>query len=247
MAHTFAGSSNASSPDSAATQAGSGAGAIQKSFSCVLCAQRKVKCDKAPGGCSNCTKARVECVYKAPPPPRRRKKGVRELDIHAKLRLYEGALRRLGVEPDELVKQELGRTKRKQSENGVVVGLNDIEEGNLPEESTEVPGASDVGVLVSGDGKSRYLDNALWTSLKSEFRDSKEILDDTSDDEDEFEHKGDTSSPTGFSPDAGNFLIGSPRSTTSLRCVCPRSYVIPPLILPLEPLKISQIEMLPWR
>jgi hypothetical protein len=58
---------------------------IQKAFSCVLCAQRKVKCDRSPGSCSNCSKARVSCLYKAPPPPRRRRKGVRDVDVATKM------------------------------------------------------------------------------------------------------------------------------------------------------------------
>jgi hypothetical protein len=43
------------------------------SNSCVVCHNRKVKCDRQDP-CSNCAKADVECIYRAPLPPRRRKR-----------------------------------------------------------------------------------------------------------------------------------------------------------------------------
>lgn len=99
-------SPDAPAPDSAITVRDK---PVQKAFSCILCAHRKVKCDKAPGGCSNCIKARLTCIYKAPLPPRRRKRaqGRRELDVQARCDLYERALRARGVDVGELVKKEL--------------------------------------------------------------------------------------------------------------------------------------------
>lgn len=47
--------------------------ASSKSYSCVICYQRKVKCDRQDP-CSNCAKSRAECIYRSPPPPRRRKR-----------------------------------------------------------------------------------------------------------------------------------------------------------------------------
>jgi len=152
--------------------------ANHKSFSCVLCAQRKVKCDRVPGGCSNCTKARVPCVYKAPPPARRRKKGARDVDNTARLRIYEDALRQLGVDPEALVKQSTTGKPFEQRISGNKASLSHQQEGEHDVES-------DIGVLVSKEGRSRYLENGVWTSLRSEFRNTKEILDDSSDEEDE--------------------------------------------------------------
>ena len=40
-------------------------------ISCLICRQRKVKCDKQVR-CSNCIKSKVECVYGIPARPRRR-------------------------------------------------------------------------------------------------------------------------------------------------------------------------------
>ncbi|KAF2634391.1 hypothetical protein P280DRAFT_511938 [Massarina eburnea CBS 473.64] len=177
---------------------------IQKPFSCVLCAQRKVKCDKAPGGCSNCTKARVDCVYKAPAPPRRRRKGRRDVDVHARLRIYEDALRELGVEPEELVSRELEKQKK-----SLGVGKLGLAEDVLAAEG-EGKTEGSKGVLVSGEGKSRYLENALWTSLKGEFRDSREILEDSDEEESERGGGGRT----------------TPSSTTTLRPLHPQPWQI---------------------
>jgi hypothetical protein len=60
-----------------------------------------VKCDKGKP-CSNCTKARVECVQSAPTPRRRRR--FTEQDLVARLRRYEELLKKHGV---KLVKEEV--------------------------------------------------------------------------------------------------------------------------------------------
>ncbi|KAF2794247.1 hypothetical protein K505DRAFT_304315 [Melanomma pulvis-pyrius CBS 109.77] len=166
----------ATTPDSTTT--------AQKNFSCVLCAQRKVKCDKRSGGCMNCAKARVPCIYKAPPPPRRRKKGMRDIDIHARLRLYEDALREVGIEPTDLEnKPESFWPKARGSATGTDAVALDYAIPAGPEKRPVGTITKEAGLLISGNGKSRYLENGLWTSLKGEFRDSKDILDESSDEE----------------------------------------------------------------
>ena len=215
-------SPDASTPDSSVTLLDR---PIQKAFSCVLCAQRKVKCDKAPGGCSNCTKARVECIYKAPPPPRRRKKGqnARELDIQAKLKLYEKTLKAHGVDPEELLRREEGAAATRQQED-LGVDKHVLEKGGLSKH-VEGEGNNDTGVLVAEGGKSRYLENTLWTSLQREFRDPKRILEDSSDEEDH----GDPISAVAASrhnmpgDDAllGATILGSTKVPSSLRTFHP--------------------------
>lgn len=214
-------STDASTPESAVTTPPNTTQPIQKAFSCVLCAQRKVKCDKAPGGCGNCSRARVECIYKAPPPPRRRKKGLRDVDVHARLRLYEDALRKAGIEPDDLVQKAIKSKSR--AARGADAKDEDSDGGTGPATDPSKPGGrSSKGMLIStGDGKSRYLENTLWTSLKSEFRDTQELfLDDTTSEEDE--HEGiDPANPLAFSPlpssDDGYVLLGTPKVVTNLR------------------------------
>ena len=65
--------------------------------SCLLCKQRKVKCDRRDP-CSNCTKARVDCIFRAPAPPRRRKKTISEANLISRLRQYEEMLKGYGEE-----------------------------------------------------------------------------------------------------------------------------------------------------
>ncbi|OSS54283.1 hypothetical protein B5807_00025 [Epicoccum nigrum] len=187
-----------------------------KSFSCVLCAQRKVKCDKRPGGCHNCIKARVPCIYKAPPPPRRRRKGIRDLDVTTKLRIYENALRKAGIDPESLLQQTSPSGPCDEDDTGA---SGKIPTGYLAQPAKQT-GSPDVGVLVIDQGKSRYLENGIWTSLRSEFRDLKEILDDTSDDDSLNGATGMTSDA--ISQDVSKLMFGSPVSSLDLRPLHPR-------------------------
>lgn len=73
---------------------------IVRGHSCVLCQQRKVKCDRQKP-CSNCVKARAECVPSIPTVPRRRKRKFSEQDLATRLRRYEHLLRKHGIKIDE--------------------------------------------------------------------------------------------------------------------------------------------------
>jgi hypothetical protein len=182
---------------------------VQKSFSCVLCAQRKVKCDRLHGGCLNCTKARVPCIYKAPPPPRRRKRGERDVDVTTRLRLYEEALRRLGVNPEDLIRQGAQHTVPE------VHGS----QGRVHDAHDEIYTVPEAGILVTEENKSRYLENGIWTSLQNEFRDSKEILDDSTDEDDV--EKCDSLPLDHCSPTGTGLLFGIQTSATALRSLHP--------------------------
>jgi hypothetical protein len=69
---------------------------LTRGTSCVLCQQRKVRCDKNKP-CANCVKARVECRVIPPQPPRRRKKRLQEKDLIERLKKYETLLAENGV------------------------------------------------------------------------------------------------------------------------------------------------------
>lgn len=64
----------------------------QRTFACVLCQQRKVKCDRR-FPCANCTKAGSQCVSAALV-PRQRRRRFPERDLLNRLRHYEDLLRR---------------------------------------------------------------------------------------------------------------------------------------------------------
>jgi Fungal Zn(2)-Cys(6) binuclear cluster domain len=88
------------SPPSSTSGATEGSQSRRK-HPCVLCQQRKVKCDRSDP-CANCVKARVECVSPTTLPPRRRKKRFPEAELLARLRKYEDHLRRYGADIDAI-------------------------------------------------------------------------------------------------------------------------------------------------
>lgn len=73
---------------------------ITRGHSCVLCQQRKVKCDRQKP-CSNCIKARAECIPSAPTVPRRRRRKFTEQDLSARLKKYEYLLKKHGVKVED--------------------------------------------------------------------------------------------------------------------------------------------------
>jgi hypothetical protein len=105
---------------------------------------------------------------------------VREIDIATRLRVYEDALRQFGVDPEDLVKQHYAKFTRGEEQ---VTELNGFLEPPGPSGARKAHVASEVGVLVLEKGRSRYLENGLWTSLQTEFREPKDILDESSDEE----------------------------------------------------------------
>lgn len=77
----------------------------QRILACVLCHQRKVKCDrKFP--CSNCIKARAECIP-ATITKRRPRRRVSEQDMLDRLRRYEALLHHNNITFDPLHKESL--------------------------------------------------------------------------------------------------------------------------------------------
>ena len=73
----------------------------RKKHPCVLCQQRKVKCDRNEP-CKNCTKVGVECVSAATLPPRKRKRRFPEAELLARLRIYEHHLKGYGADIDAI-------------------------------------------------------------------------------------------------------------------------------------------------
>lgn len=71
-------------------QNGSDADLTTMCFNCQARVRKKVKCDRTVPTCSSCSKARLQCVYQAPP-PRKRKRSQFE-DMHERLARYERIL-----------------------------------------------------------------------------------------------------------------------------------------------------------
>lgn len=142
---------------------------VSRRISCVVCQQRKVKCDKQYP-CSACERGHATCIYRTPAPPRRRKgrrelgSAVTETNLVARLKRYEELLRRLGVRLEDgdptggvgaLNIHEDSSTVPKTEE--VIVRDSELR-SNTDERQGTIVGGNGAGKLVSGDGKSRLFE-----------------------------------------------------------------------------------------
>ncbi|KAH7346294.1 hypothetical protein BKA65DRAFT_502131 [Rhexocercosporidium sp. MPI-PUGE-AT-0058] len=75
----------------------------QRVLACILCQQRKVKCDRKHP-CANCVKARAQCIP-ATQVTRQRKRRFPERDLLDRLRKYEDILRQNNIKFDPLHKE----------------------------------------------------------------------------------------------------------------------------------------------
>ncbi|CAG8898804.1 unnamed protein product [Penicillium egyptiacum] len=109
------------------------------SFACVVCHNRKVKCDKKDPRtpCSNCARANVECIYRAPPPPRRKR----------------------NRETNGSVSQERGKYLRRSTGFDGNPSAPQNHHPTKGDQGTEA-GKSGSGRMIMKDGNSIYLDNA---------------------------------------------------------------------------------------
>ncbi|OTA56698.1 C6 transcription factor [Hypoxylon sp. EC38] len=133
-----------------------------KSYSCLICRQRKVKCDRC-NPCSNCIKAEKECSFIPPVRGKRKRTKPRREGLHARLKRYEELLKSYGaiVEPDdfddsesETVSQPDVVMEEAESRSESRVGLFGLEEAKPK--------------LITKEGTSRYFESALWSNLGDE-------------------------------------------------------------------------------
>ncbi|TFB01877.1 Transcription factor vrtR1 [Trichoderma ghanense] len=68
----------------------------ERSYSCVACARRKVKCDKLEP-CSSCSKSRAACVYRAPVPSQRHRRRLTQGDLLSRIQELESILDSHGI------------------------------------------------------------------------------------------------------------------------------------------------------
>ncbi|EPS25562.1 hypothetical protein PDE_00496 [Penicillium oxalicum 114-2] len=119
-------------------------------YSCQTCTRRKVKCDKVGPACVRCRKGGFECVFEAP----QRRPRKRKLDeAMEKIARYEGLLKQHGLLELEAVDPE---TSSSQSLHN-----------SIPGEPVK-PALSRPGRLLTGHGKSRYIDSHMWLNLEDE-------------------------------------------------------------------------------
>ncbi|KAL6353025.1 hypothetical protein LRP88_13510 [Fusarium phalaenopsidis] len=154
---------------------------LTRGTSCVLCQQRKVRCDKNKP-CANCVKAKVECRVIPPQPPRRRKKRLQEKDLIDRLKKYESLLAEHGVKVDAI-----GHELRPDGPPGDDVDEleNDFEGLKTSPEASSSPAAS-------------------------QFRASEHMLQDSSEDEPEVGSTIHRAFDRMFATDGFPFIIGGP-------------------------------------
>ncbi|TVY62246.1 Aurofusarin cluster transcription factor aurR2 [Lachnellula suecica] len=138
---------------------------FKKKHPCILCQQRKVKCDRNDP-CQNCTKARVECISASTMPPKRRKKRFPEAELLARLKKYEAHLKAYGADIDAINRED-GPPAPKESA-----------------EAKHIDSHFDCNNRLSVRKSLRHVENNMWHGLNQEFRDAEELLQGSSDDED---------------------------------------------------------------
>ena len=127
------------------------AGVATMAFTCMTCARRKVRCDKLAPTCSTCRKARLDCEYQEPAPRKRKRE---PNDVHELLAQYESILKQHGLSPnDEAVANSAAEF-----------------EPSAPFYTSKRPPADQTspGKLLTGEGKTRYIDSNIWRHLGEE-------------------------------------------------------------------------------
>ncbi|KAI9808350.1 MAG: hypothetical protein M1827_007499 [Pycnora praestabilis] len=174
-------------------------------YSCVRCADRKVKCDRQRP-CSACVKHNIDCVFNISQPPRKRHKRVKDQILTDRLRYYETLLQEQGIDPSKLPDTPDSLPRRRSSCTVAVVP----EEFQIqtPSSIESEPNQSiSKTQVVHGQGRFKFVDN-LWTRVVEEFFDPEDALEDSS---------NDASDPEASDDDLGFVLSGQPKSNTGSR------------------------------
>ena len=111
-----------------------------KNPSCVVCARRKVKCDRNDP-CSACIKRGVECVFPTHIPPRRRKRQRSEEDRRQSGFSYQSPVRQ---------------------DNAASARICNIDHPATTHNAFPSASRAEQGMLLTGDGKSIYLDRLSY-------------------------------------------------------------------------------------
>ncbi|KAK6501008.1 hypothetical protein TWF506_003764 [Arthrobotrys conoides] len=184
----------ASLEDAVSAHASAGTSSSQKphAFNCVVCKNRKVKCDRQVP-CSTCTKLNVECQYVEPGPRKKRKSSSKHENLVQRLNRYEELLKQVESNVKLLDGVELPLS---QKGDGITMDTAWERFSQKPEPERQTKRARferpsgefglcvpKKGGLLASTGRSRYFENNLWNSLKEELQELKETILDSSDDD----------------------------------------------------------------
>jgi Fungal Zn(2)-Cys(6) binuclear cluster domain len=135
-----------------AEQSGPDLDPTKKSYSCLICRRRKVKCDRR-NPCSNCVKAAQQCSFLAPLRGRRKRTKPPKEGLHAKLKRYEELLKSYGakIEPSEYDDDD---------SDSASMSRPDVEDDDMQNKVDGISFALE-GIrprLIDKEGSSRYVD-----------------------------------------------------------------------------------------
>ncbi|KAK6359222.1 hypothetical protein TWF696_000386 [Orbilia brochopaga] len=162
-----------------------------RSFNCIVCKNRKVKCDRQMP-CSTCAKLNFECQYIEPGPRKKRKSSSKHENLMQRLNKYEELLKQVesnvrlldGVElPNETKPPVLDSPKDSSSSERVNKKVKLDNQSDKAYECCQVL-KKDKGAILTATNRTRYYENNLWNSLKDELQELKETIFDNSSDED---------------------------------------------------------------
>ncbi|KNG45191.1 hypothetical protein TW65_08029 [Stemphylium lycopersici] len=200
-----------------------GGGPTPNPRSCVTCRRRKVKCDKR-NPCSNCVRAKVDCVFPGPGRAPRKSRKPPDAELLERLRRLEGVVTSLNAQVEGHEQDAVDRERERQgstegpqcqiqkhvaknAQNGATVVADDSVEGL----------ENRFGRLVVEKGRSRYINNSFWASLNNEVEDLKTILIEPSDDEDDAHSPESSNPPSQYQ----SFIFGYSSSNVDMQALHP--------------------------
>ena len=132
-----------------------------RAFSCLICRQRKVKCDRRTP-CSNCVRAEKQCSFIAPVRGKRKRSRAPKEGLHAKLKRYEDLLKAYGarLEPAEA---EDGEDADADSETASPpeVEMAEVAQSRIEDRNDPYGLKENKPMLITKGGASRYLDRCV--------------------------------------------------------------------------------------
>ncbi|WEW58877.1 hypothetical protein PRK78_004345 [Emydomyces testavorans] len=177
--------------------------------SCVTCRRRKVRCNKLHP-CSNCLKAKVDCVFPGPGRAPRKPKKATETELLARLKTLEAIVKNLGTSA------EIDGHAVKEAKFRGHLETDACRE--YPSKGVEFESVNEeMGRLVIGDGKSRYVSHRFWTRFGDEVDELKDMIDCPTSDEDDYPSPGISRSGSSQWTSHDGFLFGFWSVAHSLR------------------------------
>lgn len=139
--------------------------------SCLTCRKRKVKCDKKQP-CSNCARAKIECVFPGPGRAPRKSRKPPDGELMDRLRRLEGVVQSLNAQVEEHEQEAADRTQTQDQDRSRQASSSDCFPSRVSPsvalDNTVEGLESRFGRLVVDQGRSRYINNSFWASLNNE-------------------------------------------------------------------------------